>query len=377
MTVQVKICGITDAGAFDAAIAAGADWVGFVFFPPSPRYVSPARAAELSARSPGGPLRVGLFVDATPEAIATTLATVRLDILQLYGTPDFVAMHTRFGLPVWHPVGVATAADLPRTSIGVDRLVLEARQPQNATRPGGNAARFDWPLLRGWEAPLPWILAGGLSADNVTEAIRTTGATAVDVSSGVESRPGVKDPALIRAFIAQVRAPTIRLRRADLADAEPLGRVHVQAWRETYDGIVPDEVLAGLDPLSRARMWREAMAQTAIVQLAEQNGMIVGFGSSGPQRDGSLPYSGEITALYVLRSAQRQGVGRRLMAALARELLALGHASAVVWVLEANKPARQFYKALGGRELAQREQHREEYRAVGIAYGWDDLRALI
>ena len=216
MTVQVKICGITDAAAFDAAIAAGADWVGFVFFPPSPRYVSPARAAELSARSPGGPPRVGLFVDPTPEAIATTLESVRLDILQLYGTPDLAALHARFGLPIWRPVGVAAAADLPRTSADVERLVLEAKPPANATRPGGNAALFDWSLLRGWKAPLPWILAGGLHADNVTEAIETTGASAVDVSSGVESRPGVKDPALIHAFISQVRAPTIRLRCAGL-----------------------------------------------------------------------------------------------------------------------------------------------------------------
>jgi phosphoribosylanthranilate isomerase len=377
MTVQVKICGITEAVAFDTARDAGADWVGFVFFPASPRYLTPARAAALSNRSPGGPLRVGLFVDATPAAIATTLETVQLDALQLYGTADFALLRARFGLPIWHPVGVATAADLPHTTIGADRLLVEARPPRHATRPGGNAARFDWSLLRTWEAPLPWILAGGLTPENVAEAIETTSASAVDVSSGVESSPGVKDPALIGAFVARARAPAIHLRRADLGDAEPLGYVHVQAWRETYGGIVPDHILSGLDPLERARMWRAAMAQTATVQLAERDGTIVGFGSSSPQSDGSLRYSGEITALYVLRSAQRQGVGRRLMAALARELLALGHTSAVVWVMEANKPAQRFYEALGGQELARREQQRDGYSAVGIAYGWRDLRALI
>ncbi len=148
---------------------------------------------------------MGLFVDPTPETIATTLDMVRLDILQLYGALDLPALRARFGLPIWRAVGVATAADLPVGAGGADRLLVEAKPPPDATRPGGNAARFDWSLLRGWAAPAPWILAGGLTADNVAEAIRSTGAVAVDVSSGVESRTGVKDPALIRAFIAAVR----------------------------------------------------------------------------------------------------------------------------------------------------------------------------
>ncbi len=204
--VRVKICGINAPVAFDTAIAAGADWVGFVFFPPSPRYVTPAQAAALSARSPGGPPRVGLFVDPTPEAIAATLDVVRLDILQVYGALDLPGLHTRFGLPIWHAIGVATADDLPVASGGADMLVVEAKPPPEATRPGGNAVRFDWSLLRGWTAPVPWILAGGLTVDNVAEAIRTTGARAVDVSSGVERTRGVKDPALIRAFIANARS---------------------------------------------------------------------------------------------------------------------------------------------------------------------------
>jgi phosphoribosylanthranilate isomerase len=204
--IGVKICGVNSAAAFDTAIGAGADWVGFNFFPPSPRCVTPLQAAALSARSPGGPPRVGVFVDPTHEAIAATLAVVRLDVLQVYGTPDLPRLRARFGLPIWRPVGVATAADLPLASEGVERLLVEARQPPGATRPGGNAVRFDWSLLRGWTAPASWILAGGLTVDNVADAVRRTGARAVDVSSGVERSPGVKDPALIRAFIARARS---------------------------------------------------------------------------------------------------------------------------------------------------------------------------
>jgi phosphoribosylanthranilate isomerase len=204
--VRVKICGVNDAAAFDAAVASGADYVGLVFFPPSPRYVTPAQAAALSARHPGGPLRVGLFVDPAAEAIATVLDAVRLDILQVYGRVDFPGLRARFGLPVWRALGIDIAADLPRETGGADALVLEAKPPPAATRPGGNAARFDWSLLLGWSAPARWVLAGGLTPDNVAEAIRATGATTVDVSSGVEQMPGVKDPALIRAFIANARA---------------------------------------------------------------------------------------------------------------------------------------------------------------------------
>jgi phosphoribosylanthranilate isomerase len=203
--VRVKICGINHPTGFDAAISAGADWVGFNFFPPSPRHVTPAQAAALSARSPGGPLRVGLFVAPTPEAIAATVDVVRLDILQIYGAPDLPGVHARFGLPIWHAVGIATADDLPVASHGADMLVMEAKPPPEATRPGGNAVRFDWLLLNGWTAPVPWILAGGLTVENVAEAIRISGAEAVDVSSGVERTRGVKDPALIRAFIANAR----------------------------------------------------------------------------------------------------------------------------------------------------------------------------
>ena len=204
--VRVKICGINDPAAFDAAVEAGADWIGFVFFPPSPRYVTPERAAVLSARHPGGLLRVGLFVDPTAEAIAEVLATVRLDVLQLYGRLDLPTFRQRFGLTLWQARGIDAEADLPRQADGADAFVLEAKPPPDATRPGGNAVRFDWSLLRGWAAPVPWILAGGLTPDNVANAIRATGASAVDVSTGVERARGVKDPALIRAFIANAKS---------------------------------------------------------------------------------------------------------------------------------------------------------------------------
>lgn len=206
MIVRIKICGINSPAAFDAAIEAGADWLGFVFFPPSPRFVTPAAAAALSARHPGGPPRVGLFVDPTAESIAAVLAVMPLDILQLYGTVDAPALRARFGRTVWRAVGIDTACDLPHDPGGADALVLEAKPPPHATRPGGNAAAFDWSLLRGWASPAPWILAGGLTPANVAQAIRATGAMAVDVSSGVESTRGVKDPALIRRFVVNVRA---------------------------------------------------------------------------------------------------------------------------------------------------------------------------
>ena len=203
---QVKICGINDPAAFDTAVEAGADWVGFVFFPPSPRYVTPDTAASLSARTAGGPPRVGLFVRPDIAAIARVLEIVKLDILQLYGAlTDVAAIKARFGLPIWRSIGVSSAADLPPDSGGADRLLLEAKPPAGADRPGGNARTFDWSVLRGWAAPAPWILAGGLTPENVAAAIRETGAAAVDVSSGVESRKGVKDPALIRAFIAAAK----------------------------------------------------------------------------------------------------------------------------------------------------------------------------
>lgn len=205
--IRVKICGINDAAGFDTAVEAGADWLGFVFFPPSPRYVTPMAAMALSARRVAGPPRVGLFVEPTVAMIAQVLDTVQLDALQIYGAIDDLGMiRQRFGLPIWRAVAVDKVSDLPTHPQHAERLVLEAKPPPGASRPGGNATTFDWPVLKGWTAPTPWILAGGLTPDNVARAIQVTGAEAVDVSSGVESGKGIKDPALIRAFIAAAKS---------------------------------------------------------------------------------------------------------------------------------------------------------------------------
>jgi phosphoribosylanthranilate isomerase len=204
--MRVKICGISDAAAFDAAAEAGADWIGFVFFPPSPRAVTPAQAADISPHRAGGPLRVGLFVDADEDAIAQAAEAARLDAVQLYGaSPPAASLREKLGVQVWRAVGVTRRADLPAQPGDADALVIEPKPPPGATRPGGNAVSLDWAMLRGWTAPLPWLLGGGLTPDNVAAAIGASGASAVDVSSGVERAPGRKDPDLIRRFVAAAR----------------------------------------------------------------------------------------------------------------------------------------------------------------------------
>ena len=154
---RVKICGINDPASLEAAVEGGADWTGFVFFPPSPRYVTPARARDLAASHKDGPLRVGLFVNPTEAMIAEVLDEVPLDILQLHGAGEALPhLRARFGRPIWRAVGVAVAADLPLALEGADALLLDAKPPADATRPGGNAVRFDWTLTKGWRAPGPW-----------------------------------------------------------------------------------------------------------------------------------------------------------------------------------------------------------------------------
>jgi len=172
--------------------------------PASPRAVTPAAAAMLAA---GVASRVGLFVTPTDDDIAAVLAAVPLDVLQVYDAAErCAALRVRFGLPIWRSVGVAAASDLPATAAGVDGFVIEAKPPAGATRPGGNAVALDWSITRGWRAPLPWILAGGLTPGNVVAAIHASAAPAVDVSSGVERARGKKDPEMIRAFVAAARA---------------------------------------------------------------------------------------------------------------------------------------------------------------------------
>jgi len=212
MPVEAKICGLTDARAVEAAVAGGAAYTGFMFFPPSPRYLTPDAAAALAAGVPSGVRKVGVFVDPSDADIAAVLAAAPLDLLQLHGaeTPARVsAVRERFGLPVMKVVAVAGADDLPRGEAYAevaDMLMFDSKPPKHATRPGGNALRFDWELLAGRQWPRPWLLAGGLTADNVAEAVAVSGASGVDVSSAVESAPGRKDPALIKAFLDAVRA---------------------------------------------------------------------------------------------------------------------------------------------------------------------------
>ena len=208
----VKICGIRDAAALDAARQAGADMVGFVFFPPSPRAVTANEAGMLARSYRDGPKRVGLFVDPDDAMLAATLAEVPLDILQLQGEESPARagdIRARFGKPVMKALGIASKADLahlPEYADQVDYFLLDARPPPGSALPGGNAVAFDWALMKGEKPPRPWLLAGGLTPANVVQAITTSGAPGVDVSSGVERTRGVKDPAAIAAFIAAAKS---------------------------------------------------------------------------------------------------------------------------------------------------------------------------
>jgi phosphoribosylanthranilate isomerase len=209
--VRVKICGVNSPVALDAAVSAGADMLGFVFFPPSPRALSPADAAALGALDTGGAERVGLFVDPDDAGIEAVLAALPLHVIQLHGaeTPErCAAVRARFGLPVMKALGVASPSDLDALTAYapvVDRFLLDAKPPAGAELPGGNAAAFDWRLVAGRAVPRPWLLAGGLTPGNVARALAESGAPGVDVSSGVEKSRGVKDPALVKAFVAAAK----------------------------------------------------------------------------------------------------------------------------------------------------------------------------
>lgn len=206
----IKICGVTDAAALDAAIAARADHVGLVFFPPSPRFLASADARGLASRAGDRVGKVGLFVDPDDEALAEGVAAGSLDAIQLHGseTPERSAqVRARFELPVWKVLPVAAARDVARAESyrgAADFILFDARTPRGAL-PGGMGLKFDWSLLAGYRAKLPWGLAGGLTPDNVAQALRTTGAPLVDTSSGVERAPGSKDPAKIAAFCRAAR----------------------------------------------------------------------------------------------------------------------------------------------------------------------------
>lgn len=212
MPTRTKICGLRSSDAMAAALAAGADMVGLVLFPPSPRSVTVAEAASLAALARGHATIVALVVDADDALLERIAAVVRPDMLQLHGseTPErTAAIRALTGLPVMKALKVRTADDAVAALayVGVaDSILFDAAPPKGADRPGGHGRTFDWGLLDGVKHRVPFILSGGLTHDNVAAAIRATGATAVDVSSGVETAPGVKDAALIHAFVAAARA---------------------------------------------------------------------------------------------------------------------------------------------------------------------------
>ncbi|WP_422074236.1 phosphoribosylanthranilate isomerase [Tranquillimonas rosea] len=208
---RIKICGITETPDIPAAILAGASYLGFVFFEKSPRNLALNDAAFMATSVPVGIAKVGLTVDADDARLDEILAEVPLDMLQLHGseTPERVAaVRERFGLPVMKAVGIAHEDDLSRLdeqARAADQLLIDAKAPKDAPLPGGNGLSFDWRLIAGRRWSVPWMLAGGLNADNVAEAVRLTGATQVDVSSGVESAPGVKDADRMTAFCRAAR----------------------------------------------------------------------------------------------------------------------------------------------------------------------------
>lgn len=208
---KVKICGITDRAALDACVSAGVAYVGLVFFPKSPRNLTLPAAADLATAVPPGIAKVALTVNMTDADLDALLSTVPVDVLQLHGgeTPERVTeIKTRFGLPVMKAVGIAGSDDLPALDAYgsvADMLLVDAKPPKGAELPGGNGLAFDWRLIAGRRWPVPWMLAGGLTPDTVAEAVRLTGAPQVDVSSGVETAPGVKDPDLIARFAGALR----------------------------------------------------------------------------------------------------------------------------------------------------------------------------
>jgi phosphoribosylanthranilate isomerase len=212
MSLIVKICGLSTRETLDVALTAGADMVGFVFFPPSPRHLSLATARELGKQAKGRASKVALTVDADDATLANIVEALQPDLLQLHGGETIARLRDikqKFGLPVMKAMAVETVADLaalPGYAAVADRILFDARAPKQATRPGGLGAVFDWHVLEHIELKLPFMVSGGLTAANVAEAVRITRAGGVDVSSGVEHAPGIKDPDMIRAFIRATRA---------------------------------------------------------------------------------------------------------------------------------------------------------------------------
>ncbi|CUH52949.1 phosphoribosylanthranilate isomerase [Shimia marina] len=212
MDIRVKICGLKEPAHVVAAAEAGAAYVGFVFFEKSPRHVSVAQARDLAIEAPVGVAKVALTVNADDAFLDDLVARVPLDMLQLHGqeSPERVAeVRARYGLPVMKAIGIADAQDVEKIDIYgavADQLLVDAKPPKNADLPGGNGLSFDWRLVNRKYWPKPWMLAGGLTVDNVAQAVKMTGARQLDLSSGVESAPGVKDVAKIKDFMRAVKA---------------------------------------------------------------------------------------------------------------------------------------------------------------------------
>ena len=210
MPATAKICGLTTPDTVEAAVQGGASHIGLNFFPPSPRHVEVDQARALVERMPSHVQAVGVFVDADERLIADAVQGARLSAIQLHGSesPARVAELKRLtGLETWKVLSIRTRADLERARDyrgAADFLLYDAKTPPGSALPGGMGLRFDWTLLDGFDHPLPWGLSGGLDPDNVADAIQSTGARLVDVSSGVETAPGVKDPGLIRSFLRAV-----------------------------------------------------------------------------------------------------------------------------------------------------------------------------
>src|SRR4051794_6381649 len=212
MSLLVKICGLSTRETLDVALQVGADMVGFVFFPPSPRHLSLETARELGRQAKGRAAKVALTVDADDATLANIVETLQPDLLQLHGKETVARLRDikqKFGLPLMKALPVETAADLaPLAGYAAvaDRILFDARAPKEATRPGGLGAVFDWHLLEKLDLQLPFMVSGGLHVGNLAEAVRATRTGGVDVSSGVERSPGVKDPEMIRAFIRAARS---------------------------------------------------------------------------------------------------------------------------------------------------------------------------
>src|SRR5260370_10490123 len=215
MSLIVKICGLSTRETLDVALQAGADMVGFVFFPPSPRHLSLETARELGKQAKGRAIKAALTVDADDATLETIVETLRPDIFQLHGKETIARLRDikqKFGLPVMKVLAVETAADLaalPGYATVADRILFDARAPKGATRPGGLGAVFDWRVLEKLDLKLPFMVSGGLNADNVAQAVRVTGAGRLGVSAGAERSPGQQGPEVVPAFLRPARTKNL------------------------------------------------------------------------------------------------------------------------------------------------------------------------